>query len=1119
MERTGGTHSNNLGSSNPVAITDLLRREVDILNEQLRVKDEQLRALTTLLEARERDARDKDALLLDTFFTGGIGGDKAGDRLSGGRAAGRAGIGMAFLKRIEELEGALQRTTAEVKQLRDEKEASSTVSPATPTKGGQSLPQPSAKPLPPTPASPTQDSANAEKIRQLEVVLAKTVERLGGVERMLASYYKHESDKKSPPSKSGDDTNSPVPLSREVVTSGMRQAQLSPRPHSVSSALISPLKLESEAASAQTPSTASTSPTPTPTSASPLTPINATVEALLLDKKTRRYTVDMSSPAYKKRAQFERQGSGKIASQHNGEGGASGAGTSGGGAGGGAGGIDPQGGVVVSADSPIHDLLREGGLLMDVEMKLTAKPDEINVREVLNSATSTPTSTSGDLVDQTAVDGTLGKVVGGETPLIALCQSRTGVVRNDVLRFLLSFPGIDIDAVDNAGRNALHAACQQLEGNNWEVIQALIKQGIEVKRYDKAGYLPLHYFVRQNPKSYSIESWKKTFDIFLERLPIDIPCKNGETVLHHAAQFSSVAVFTILLERRASGMNLANKEGETPLHAAIKGRNINIINKMFELGVDPRIPASADQKTPMQLARSIGVTGKQTYDLIKSQVHALDMKGMNAEEKKAYRRNLAVEEIVETEKEYLEDLDILIKVFMLPLKKNLTEAKPSQRILGPEQFRNIFSSIEDIREVSSRVYQSLKHEYERGSENALIGKAMLDNMNDLQVYERVCMRQQSSTEFMQHALEGPQQQPVSSARNTLRKGLIGDTALPILKKREPEKTEFAKFCEKAAKVPECRQMDISSFLFKPFQRCTKYPLLIKELLSYTTEQHPDYRNLVKVQESLSSIIDAANEKKRATEELYKLLEIQNSIFWEGEMVKLGSKERRPITETPVHLGIGNDKVTKHYIFVLSDMLLVTKPIKKRKLRERAGAGTIPPAAKYSFKVRLNYMNCRIEDLNVPKPSFVVFDAKQNIKLTFVPGSAEIKQELLRSIENAITKHKETEKPSQTVAKGKPKKKDSATDETQSTPNESEKDKAKEKATGKDKDKDKEKEGNPPAADVLYAFTADFKNALQLKPGDVVSVLEQDKEGDGWWLGELNGKQGFFPATHVRLRPS
>jgi nostrin len=38
--------------------------------------------------------------------------------------------------------------------------------------------------------------------------------------------------------------------------------------------------------------------------------------------------------------------------------------------------------------------------------------------------------------------------------------------------------------------------------------------------------------------------------------------------------------------------------------------------------------------------------------------------------------------------------------------------------------------------------------------------------------------------------------------------------------------------------------------------------------------------------------------------------------------------------------------------------------------------------------------------------------------------------------------------------------------------------------------------------------------LSLHPGDVITVLERNE--DGWWVGEVNGKSGLFPGNHCEL---
>lgn len=48
--------------------------------------------------------------------------------------------------------------------------------------------------------------------------------------------------------------------------------------------------------------------------------------------------------------------------------------------------------------------------------------------------------------------------------------------------------------------------------------------------------------------------------------------------------------------------------------------------------------------------------------------------------------------------------------------------------------------------------------------------------------------------------------------------------------------------------------------------------------------------------------------------------------------------------------------------------------------------------------------------------------------------------------------------------------------------------------------------------VLYSYTANMYDELSIQPGDVINI--HDKQEDGWWLGELGGVIGIFPATYV-----
>jgi hypothetical protein len=84
----------------------------------------------------------------------------------------------------------------------------------------------------------------------------------------------------------------------------------------------------------------------------------------------------------------------------------------------------------------------------------------------------------------------------------------------------------------------------------------------------------------------------------------------------------------------------------------------------------------------------------------------------------------------------------------------------------------------------------------------------------VQVYEKVCTHQHISTEWLDRALGKDE--------------------------KKGKATPFAEFCDKARQLKACRKLDLAAFLIKPFQRITKYPLLLRvpTALPPTHHHHP-----------------------------------------------------------------------------------------------------------------------------------------------------------------------------------------------------------------------------------------------------------------------------------------
>lgn len=50
--------------------------------------------------------------------------------------------------------------------------------------------------------------------------------------------------------------------------------------------------------------------------------------------------------------------------------------------------------------------------------------------------------------------------------------------------------------------------------------------------------------------------------------------------------------------------------------------------------------------------------------------------------------------------------------------------------------------------------------------------------------------------------------------------------------------------------------------------------------------------------------------------------------------------------------------------------------------------------------------------------------------------------------------------------------------------------------------------------VEYDYTAEERDELTLKQGDIVTNVSQFEEG--WYIGTLNGREGVFPDNFVRV---
>ncbi|KAJ1341716.1 hypothetical protein BSLG_003737 [Batrachochytrium salamandrivorans] len=85
----------------------------------------------------------------------------------------------------------------------------------------------------------------------------------------------------------------------------------------------------------------------------------------------------------------------------------------------------------------------------------------------------------------------------------------------------------------------------------------------------------------------------------------------------------------------------------------------------------------------------------------------------------------------------------------------------------------------------------------------------------------------------------------------------------INQKNQGDLKIFLQYCSLR---PECRGMDLSSFLLKPIQRICKYPLLLREIKKHTPDTHADSCGIDDAILKITGVVDYVNEKRRRAEQ-------------------------------------------------------------------------------------------------------------------------------------------------------------------------------------------------------------------------------------------------------------
>jgi len=273
------------------------------------------------------------------------------------------------------------------------------------------------------------------------------------------------------------------------------------------------------------------------------------------------------------------------------------------------------------------------------------------------------------------------------------------------------------------------------------------------------------------------------------------------------------------------------------------------------------------------------------------------------------QRTYLAQELLTTEKKYINNLNRIITIFLLPLRD---KAQSKDKILSVDEINGIFLNIETIFGIHKTFLQDFEDRISKWSDTQKIGDVFLKMGHYLRAY-------------------------------TLYSNSYNNSMLSIqsLIKSNPS---FSTFLSKCLLKPASKGLNLQAYLIMPIQRIPRYRLLLESILKYSPENHIDYKDLKDATDFISNIAIEVDERLLQYQIAHKVLDIQNSLVGlEEDIVKptrtfLKEGDLKKISDRVVN--------TRHF-FLFNDYLIYSKKEKKNAYR-----------FKYSFPL----LTCWVKDL-------------------------------------------------------------------------------------------------------------------------------------------------------------
>ncbi|KAH6566753.1 hypothetical protein BASA62_006513 [Batrachochytrium salamandrivorans] len=253
------------------------------------------------------------------------------------------------------------------------------------------------------------------------------------------------------------------------------------------------------------------------------------------------------------------------------------------------------------------------------------------------------------------------------------------------------------------------------------------------------------------------------------------------------------------------------------------------------------------------------------------------LSAMSLDDKK---RISATWELLQTERDYVRDLAVIVEVFLKPMVNIKSQGKP---------IINIFANLEQMLSVNA------------------------DFLNQIELVSDITNARAFSDAFISTGERFLCYIPYIANQNA---------QLHKFQASMRSKPELSSFIEEANKNPLMRQIDIYGFLLKPIQRICKYPLLLKEIIKHTDKSSSDYSELERAHDRMQRVVSTVNESsRRMVSGMRSILEVQGRF---AEKINIANPNRFLVREDIFYVVFLGGSRKSRKLFLFNDIVILAR---------------------------------------------------------------------------------------------------------------------------------------------------------------------------------------------------